>query len=79
MKPADSYLRFVKWSDEDQCYIGYCPDLFYGGIYHGEREEETYANLCVTVRDEIEHRLSKDEKLPTPSVRATRDLDFAAA
>ena len=67
MKPADSYLRFVKWSDEDQCYIGYCPDLFYGGVCHGEGEEGTYASLCTIVRDEIEHRLSKDEKLPTPS------------
>lgn len=38
MKPADSYLRFVKWSDEDQYYIGYCPDLFYGGVCHGEIE-----------------------------------------
>jgi predicted RNase H-like HicB family nuclease len=63
MKPADSYLRFVKWSEEDQCYIGYCPDLFYGGICHGEGEEETYANLCSVARDEFDHRLSKDEKL----------------
>ena len=79
MKPVDSYLRFVKWSDEDQCYIGYCPDLFYGGVCHGEDEEATYANLCSVVRDEIEHRLGKSEDLPKPSVRATRDLDFAAA
>ena len=79
MKPADSYLRFVKWSDEDQCYIGYCPDLFYGGVCHGENEEMTYADLCTVVRDEVEHRLAKGEDLPKPSVRATRDLDFAAA
>jgi hypothetical protein len=39
----------------------------------------TYADLCAVVRDEIEHRLSKGESLPKPSVRATRDLDFAAA
>ena len=79
MKPADSHLRFLKWSDEDQCYIGYCPDLFYGGVCHGQEEEETYANLHSVACDEIDHRLSKDEKLPTPSARATRDLDFAAA
>ncbi len=79
MKPEDSYLRFVKWSDEDQSYIGYCPDLFYAGVCHEENEEETYAALCTVVRDEIEHRLSKNEKLPTSSVRETRDLEFAAA
>ena len=77
MKPADNYLSFVNWSDEDQCYIGYCPDLFYGGVCHGEGEEETYANLCSVVRDEIEHRRTKGEKLPIPSVRATHDHAYA--
>jgi hypothetical protein len=79
MKPADSYLRFVKWSDEDQCYIGYCPDLFYGGVCHGDIEVDTYADLCGVILDEIEHRIAKGEDLPKPTVRATRDLDFAAA
>lgn len=79
MKPADSYLRFVKWSDEGQCHIGYCPDLFYGGVCHGEIEVDTYAKLCAVILDEIEHRIAKAEDLPKPTVRATRDLDFAAA
>ena len=74
----DRYHRFVRWSDEDQCYIGYCPDLYYGGCCHGDREEDTYAELCAIVRDEIAYRTSKGESLPTPAVRATRDLDFAA-
>jgi len=46
MKPADSYLHFVKWSDEDQCYIGYCPDLFYGGVCHrGKRGSDLRRSL----------------------------------
>ena len=36
MKPEDRYHRFVRWSDEDQCYIGYCPDLYLGGTCHEE-------------------------------------------
>jgi hypothetical protein len=28
MKPEDQYHRFVRWSDEDSCYIGCCPDLY---------------------------------------------------
>ncbi len=68
-----------KWSDEDRCYIGYCPDLYFGGVCHGDSEEETYAELCSIVRDEIDHRLEKGETLPKPIVRATKDLDFAAA
>ena len=79
MKPEDRYHRFVHWSEEDQCYIGYCPDLYVGGVCHGENEEATYAELCIVVRDEIKHRLAKQESLPKPSVRATRDLDFLAA
>ncbi len=79
MKPADNYLRFVQWSDEDLCYIGYCPDLYFGGVCHGVNEVETYAELCGIIIDEIEHRTAKGEALPKPSVRPTRDLDFAAA
>ena len=79
MKPTDTYLRSAKWSDEDQCYMGSCPDFFYGGICHGDNEETTYADLCTVVRDEIEHRLGKGADLPKQSVRATRDVDFAAA
>ena len=67
--------RYHRWSDEDQCYIGYC----YIGYCHGDQEEQTYADLCAIVRDEIAHRLTKGETLPEPAVRATRDLDFAAA
>jgi hypothetical protein len=32
---ADQYEKIVYWSDEDQCYIGMCPELFYGGV-HGD-------------------------------------------
>lgn len=79
MKPEDRDHRFVHWSDEDPCYIGYCPDLCYGGVCHGEQEEATYAELCSTVRVEISHRLANNEELPKSTVRATRDLDFEAA
>lgn len=79
MKPEDRYHRFVHWSDEDQCYIGYCPDLYYGGVCHGEQEEHVYSELCGIVRDEIAHRLTQNEELPKPTVRATKDIDFAAA
>ena len=30
------YLKFVQWSDDDNLYIGYCPDLFIGGACHGK-------------------------------------------
>jgi len=42
MKIADRYHRFVRWSEEDQLYIGYCPDLYFGGVCHGEKEAAVY-------------------------------------
>ncbi len=43
MKAADRYLKFVLWSDEDDCYVGYCPGLFpWGGLFR-KMEEETHA------------------------------------
>jgi hypothetical protein len=79
MKAEDRYHRFVRWSDEDGCYIGYCPDLYEGGVCHGDQEEGTYSALCAIVRDEVAHRQGRGETLPCPTVRVTRDLDFAAA
>jgi len=33
MKAQDQYLKFVRWEEADQLYVGYCPDLFpWGGV-----------------------------------------------
>ncbi len=79
MKDTDRYHRFVKWSDEDEVYIGYCPDLYFGGVCHGPNEEQVYARLCEIVRDEVAHRLDQNESLPLITVRVTRDVDFMVA
>ena len=79
MKPEDSYHRFVQWSDEDQCYIGYCPDLYFGGVCHADVELEAYSELCTIIREEVAHRLAQGHPLPTPAVKATRSLEFVAA
>ena len=34
-KQTDKYHRWVAWSEDDQAYIGRCPDLFLGGV-HGD-------------------------------------------
>lgn len=79
MKPEDQYHRFVRWSDEDSCYIGYCPDLYFGGVCHSESEEECYSELCSIIRGEIQHRQMQNDPLPEPKIRVTKDLDFANA
>jgi hypothetical protein len=75
MNAADRYHRFVRWSDEDQTYIGYCPDLYVGGVCHADTEEAAYADLCQIVRDEVAHRSNRGEPLPAPRVQAVRELD----
>lgn len=34
MKESDKYHKWIEWSEEDQVYIGKCPDLITG--IHGE-------------------------------------------
>jgi predicted HicB family RNase H-like nuclease len=44
-KLAARYPKFVDWSEEDQCFIGRCPELFSGGV-HGADEARVYKSLC---------------------------------
>jgi len=52
MKPSARYVKIVEWSDEDQCYVGSCPGLFYGGC-HGDDEKEVFSELCELVEEMI--------------------------
>ena len=74
MKPEDRYLKFVRWSDEDSAYVGYCPDLFpWGGVCHGTTEEDAYRQLCALVADEVEELRASGKDLPAPSTRPMRE------
>jgi len=42
------YLKIVEWSDEDDCFVGQAPGLFYGGC-HGDDEAKVYRELCKLV------------------------------
>jgi predicted RNase H-like HicB family nuclease len=78
MKTEDRYLKFVSWSDDDNCYVGYCPDLFpWGGVCHGATEEKTYAELCSLVREEIEELRNEGKEIPVPATRAMREAVLA--
>jgi predicted RNase H-like HicB family nuclease len=79
MKTEDRYLKFVRWSDEDHLYVGYCPDLFpWGGVCHANSEEETYGKLCELVREEIEDLKRESKPLPPPSTRPMREVESLA-
>ncbi len=70
MKDSDRYLKIVEWSEEDQCYVGTCPGLFYGGC-HGDKEAEVYKELCGIVRENI--ALYKADGKPLPPETTGKD------
>ena len=65
------YLKFVQWSDADKLFIGYCPDLFIGGICHGADEQKVYRQLSRLVAEEIAESQRAKRPLPQKSALVT--------
>lgn len=59
----------VKWSKEDQCYIGYFPGII-GPCCHGDDEDEVFGQLRQIV-DEWSEIESKDNRGNLPTSTAT--------
>ena len=71
MKASDRYVKLVEWSDQDDCFIGSCPELFYGGC-HGSDAKAVFAELCDLVDESIE--LYRCEGKPLPDAMSGRDF-----
>ena len=65
MKEADKYVKLVEWSDQDQCFIGSCPELFYCGC-HGNEPRAVFDELCQIVEEMIENYKKDGKTLPPP-------------
>jgi predicted RNase H-like HicB family nuclease len=65
MKESARYLKIIEWSEEDQCFIGSCPELFYGGC-HGDNEREVFDELCKIVENTLELYRRDGRPLPMP-------------
>lgn len=79
MKAQDRYLSFVRWSEQDQAYIGYCPDLFpAGGVCHGKTPVDAFAQLCEIIEDMAATAEAQNLPLPIPQTRPMREVEFAA-
>jgi predicted RNase H-like HicB family nuclease len=65
MKKSQHYLKIVTWSDEDQCFIGQCPDII-GPCCHGDDEIQVYAELCQIVEEWIAILKQEGKPLPEP-------------
>jgi len=65
MNEEARYVKLIEWSDEDGCFIGSCPELFYGGC-HGDNEREVFDELCQIVGEIIEFYRQDSKPLPSP-------------
>ncbi|KAB2930537.1 MAG: hypothetical protein RKR03_13655 [Candidatus Competibacter sp.] len=64
------YVKIVEWSEEDQCFVGSCPGLFYGGC-HGQDERQVFSELCDIVEEMM--ALYQQDGKPLPPVTSGRD------
>lgn len=64
MKKIDHYHKWVEWSDDNQAYIGKCPDLRTG--IHGDDPMDLCGELCEVVEGIIRHIDANGRTLPSP-------------
>jgi predicted RNase H-like HicB family nuclease len=73
MNDHAKYAKIVTWSNEDNCYVGSCPEIMFGGC-HGDDEVLVFQELCHIV-DEIVALYRQDGKpLPIP-IAAQKIMD----
>ncbi|GMV92258.1 MAG: hypothetical protein AMXMBFR82_20360 [Candidatus Hydrogenedentota bacterium] len=71
MSVGNRYVKIVEWSDDDCCFIGSCPELFYGGC-HGPDARNVFDMLCEIVEENI--RLYEQEGRPLPPPMSGREF-----
>jgi predicted RNase H-like HicB family nuclease len=66
MNDSAKYLKIVEWSDDDQCFIGQCPNVI-GPCCHGDNEKEVYKELCEIVDEWLDLWKREGKPLPSPT------------
>ncbi len=66
MNASNRYVKIVEWSEEDHCFVGSCPGLFFGGC-HGDDEKAVFAELCTIVEETIGLYQQDGKPLPAPT------------
>jgi predicted RNase H-like HicB family nuclease len=65
MKKGDKYVKLVEWSEADGCFIGSCPELFYGGC-RGADAKKVFAELGQIIEETIQLYEKDGKYLPQP-------------
>ncbi len=72
MKTSDQYYKCIDSSEDDQTYIGKCPDLLTG--IHGDDPVRLYRELCDVIDDVIHHFAAEGRPLPCPRIRPMQEV-----
>ena len=65
MSKGDRYVKLVEWSEEDDCFIGSCPELFFGGC-HGSDAKSVFSDLCEIIEETIQLYEQDGKQIPAP-------------
>ena len=66
MRDSARYAKIIEWSEEDDCYVGSSPGLFYGGC-HGPDELVVFEELQQIVEEVVQLYLKEGKPLPQPT------------
>ncbi len=72
MKTIDQYHKWVEWSEEEQVYIGKCPDLITG--IHGDDPVQVYRELEEVLEEVIDDFQNSGRELPAPTIRPMKEI-----
>ena len=72
MRLGDRYHKWIEWSDDDESYLGRCPDVITG--IHGEDPVQLYADLCDIVDEVLIDLRESGRDLPRRVTRPTRGV-----
>ncbi len=72
MKTSDQYHKWVDWSENDQAYLGKCPDFITG--VHGDDPRQVYSELCDVAEEVVRHLESIGRPLPPSRIRPMQEV-----
>ncbi len=72
MKKGDRYFEWVEWSQEDQAYLGRCPDVI--TVKHGDDPVTLFADLCEVVEEDLEDLEAHGRPLPPVRTRPMQEV-----
>jgi predicted RNase H-like HicB family nuclease len=72
MNEIEKYPKWVEWSDEDQVFIGKCPDLITG--IHGDDPVASCGELLEVLAEVVTHFQQERRPLPPEKVRLMREV-----